>query len=67
MVHTGQKRSEGAYSNNVKTGPWTTWHWNGRIESEGEYENDQKVGRWTRYDDQGEIVERKTFGAAKAH
>jgi TonB family protein len=43
------KISEGAYSNNSKSGEWHYYDLNGKLNFSGSYESNQKHGKWTYY------------------
>ena len=53
---SGQKKIEGSYINNKKSGEWSEWYENGKQKYVGNYLNNQKHGRWIEWDISGNEI-----------
>ena len=52
----GMKQMEGNYSNeNTKTGKFTYYYKNGKIESQGEYKNNNRINKWIENNEDGSL------------
>jgi len=63
--NNGQKRSEGAYIENKKTGIWTNWYENGNLDSKGEFINGKRDKTWVWYFKTGQISAKEKFVAGE--
>ncbi|MEO0605072.1 MAG: hypothetical protein AAF211_26825, partial [Myxococcota bacterium] len=50
---SGEKASQGGYTNDVRTGPWLVWHPNGQLAEQGPYVAGVKDGLWATWDSLG--------------
>ncbi len=50
---SGITQDSGMYAANKRTGPWRSWHSNGRIDAEGVFVRDSMDGKWTFYRENG--------------
>lgn len=58
----GNKRSEGTFVNNRRSGYWKTYNIDsGNLSSEGDYANGQQTGEWKNYNSDGSIKSTVTF------
>lgn len=49
----GEKKTTGAYINDLPDGPWIWWHANGKEEKKGKYVRGKQTGSWTTWYDSG--------------
>ncbi len=57
----GEKKSEGSYIHGKKQGEWRYYHSKGYMRCKGDLVNDMQEGVWIYYNEEGKIIEQKTF------
>lgn len=53
------------FSEEIKDGPYTSYHENGQLENEGNYKNGEKSGVWKEYWDNGQLFQEWDYTSSK--
>jgi len=56
LYDSGQKRLEGSYINDERTGKWVEWYENGQIRMEIYYQDGQAYGKWIGWHENGQLA-----------
>jgi len=58
---SGEKKSQGKFTNGKKSGNWKFYFISNKIEQVGSYKNGKAVGEWIWYYENGKILRKETF------